>query len=1500
MVSLFLKVYNYSSVAERDSSGDQCCETNRINADLSCCNGRGYNASFEVCADKATVQKTGCGTGTTCLKSFQSTAMCNRCDFNQNTLYCGYVDGYYNPVSPTPPSDDCGSEFTDIGSGDAGFRSYDDQGLEPFTNYEYYVVARNTEGNVTSSKSRNTTLMDAPEGLSPPITTVLSARSIEIRFTPPSKPNGIVREYKLSRIDQSSLTVTLVYQGTNLSFVDSSGLRPFTGYLYILEACTSACSNVTSQNIVYTMEAPPENVYPPMLRALSSSSIEVRWQQPGKPNGIIVVYNISRVNATNHTMAQWSRNGSMMVLLDLSVDLRPYTTYSYTVTACTQVGCTTSSRELVTTLEAAPEGLRPPVLIKRSARSVEAYWKEPDTPNGKITWYALYRGDTVIYNGTSVCQVAKGSTAECKYLDSGLSPHTWYSYMVEASTDGGSTKSNRSRVQTPESSPEGIPLPSLTPQSSSSVLVRWNAPANPNGVIVNYSVIVDTLLERPAGLGRQFTATGLQPFTSYTFQIKACTVRGCGVGERASAKTLEAPPQGQHPPGLVALSDAIVKVTWRPPALPNGIIISYEVERSQRSSVPVVVFKTTLANGLRWQTLNSGLLPYRNYNYRIRAINSVGSTRSPWATVRTLEGAPSGLYAPVVHVLNATAVMASWQRPQESNGHITQYELWSRELDNPGNKIRVARSPNVERNVTVGGLKPNTNYEFQLAARTIGGVGYSQWVLAETLEAPPLGLSSLRATKHPSGRELTLTWDEPSQPNGVITDYILYSDGVVVFNGISRECRLRRLQPFTAYTFQLEACTSAGCTRGRAQVITTAEIPPERQQAPIFLNISHTSIIVQWQPPALPYGEIRLYQVLRQNSQFAVYNTTDTNKTKFTYTDTNLEPFTQYSYKIRVQNGAGIRESSYASVTTEQASPEFVNAPILIPDGSSSVNISWSEPRKPNGIVIFYILRRNNTVVGQWDSKLSFNDISLTPATYYSYWLTVCTGGGCTDSPRSLVKTGESRPGAVGAPTLTVLSAIAIRAEWQPPVIANGLVIGYQLYMNHVQRYSGNQMSYVISRLEPFTTYTFYVSACTTRGCTPGDSNSATTHEARPANLAKPTYSVLGSNALEIKWTPPSTPNGMIKYYVLQRNGSVIYNGSDLRFNDLQVLPYRYYAYVVTAANSAGQVSSPALYTNRTSPGTPENVSKPVLTPLSGTEIRVTWLAPAKPNGKIREYLVLYNNIQVSVGLNMSYVAKNLNYYTEYSFRIRACTASSPCADSVETSARTLEGPPDGQNAPSMPNNEIKARSIFVLWTRPSSPNGVIERYLLQRRSVIQEAPGITITEVYSGLSFNYTDTSVVPFHTYEYRVLSENSVGQARSKWAQVTTRSAPPENVPAPRVLGATVSSIVVAIDPPGVPNGLIVDYKVEVNGENVSRGVSTERTIANLEPYVVYTMRVFACTLAGCTPSEAITRRTDTGTPSKVEEPTFGEVTPTSIQVLWQPPLKPNGILKRFVNV
>lgn len=92
---------------------------------------------------------------------------------------------------------------------------------------------------------------------------------------------------------------------------------------------------------------------------------------------------------------------------------------------------------------------------------------------------------------------------------------------------------------------------------------------------------------------------------------------------------------------------------------------------------------------------------------------------------------------------------------------------------------------------------------------------------------------------------------------------------------------------------------------------------------------------------------------------------------------------------------------------------------------------------------------------------------------------------------------------------------------------------------------------------------------------------------------------------------------------------------------------------------------------------------------------------------------------------------------------------------------------PEGVTAP------FVSASVVITWTPPVSPNGVILRYLVERRD--QEGTLVTIgTLPGSELALILGDQTTTPFTEYSYRVVAENSVGARVSPFTAFLTPEA------------------------------------------------------------------------------------------------------------------------------
>ena len=156
--------------------------------------------------------------------------------------------------------------------------------------------------------------------------------------------------------------------------------------------------------------------------------------------------------------------------------------------------------------------------------------------------------------------------------------------------------------------PTGFPqriTPSVTARS---VSVSWNEIEciERNGRIYIYTVEFSSL--RRTVWWNRFTASGLTPFTNYTFRVAGFSNRN-GMGPFSNVTTIQTAEDSQLDlnlynlhydnkfllyivPGPVSnlrskLKFTSIEITWDPPQIPNGIISHYEVIYTINNSAPV-------------------------------------------------------------------------------------------------------------------------------------------------------------------------------------------------------------------------------------------------------------------------------------------------------------------------------------------------------------------------------------------------------------------------------------------------------------------------------------------------------------------------------------------------------------------------------------------------------------------------------------------------------------------------------------------------------------------------------------------------------------------------------------------------------------------------------------------------------------------------------------------------------------------------------------------------
>ena len=95
-------------------------------------------------------------------------------------------------------------------------------------------------------------------------------------------------------------------------------------------------------------------------------------------------------------------------------------------------------------------------------------------------------------------------------------------------------------------------------------------------------------------------------------------------------------PEGVPPPILLDGVASTVLISWDTPSSPNGVILEYQVEKNEGGDNNFTAIATVAGNAFR-VFVDTNILPFTTYEYRIVVVNGAGSTTGPSANFTTPE-----------------------------------------------------------------------------------------------------------------------------------------------------------------------------------------------------------------------------------------------------------------------------------------------------------------------------------------------------------------------------------------------------------------------------------------------------------------------------------------------------------------------------------------------------------------------------------------------------------------------------------------------------------------------------------------------------------------------------------------------------------------------------------------------------------------------------------------------------------------------------------------------
>ncbi|XP_069927244.1 neuronal cell adhesion molecule isoform X10 [Oryctolagus cuniculus] len=381
----------------------------------------------------------------------------------------------------------------------------------------------------------------------------------------------------------------------------------------------------------------------------------------------------------------------------------------------------------------------------------------------------------------------------------------------------------------------------LTNQQDKSVQLSWTPGDDNNSPITKFIVEYEDAMHE-AGLwhhqaevsGTQTTAElKLSPYVSYSFRVMAVNNIGRSLPSEASEQYLTKAAEPDKNPtaveGLGSEPDNLV-ITWKPlnGFESNGPGLQYKVSWRQKDGddewTSVVV-----ANVSKY--IVSGTPTFVPYLVKVQALNDVGFAPEP-AVVLGHSGEDLPMVAPGnvrVNVVNSTLAEVHWDPvPLKSiRGHLQGYRIyyWKAQSLSKRNRRHIEKKiltfQGSKTHGMVPGLEPFSHYS--LNVRVVNGKGEgpaSPDRGFHTPEGVPSAPSSLKII-NPTLDSLTLEWDPPSHPNGILTEYTLkfqpinstHELGPLVDLKIpanKTRWTLKNLNYSTRYKFYLYAQTSAG------------------------------------------------------------------------------------------------------------------------------------------------------------------------------------------------------------------------------------------------------------------------------------------------------------------------------------------------------------------------------------------------------------------------------------------------------------------------------------------------------------------------------------------------------------------------------------------------------------------------------------------------------------------------------------------------------------------
>ncbi|XP_069620929.1 receptor-type tyrosine-protein phosphatase delta isoform X33 [Ranitomeya imitator] len=394
---------------------------------------------------------------------------------------------------------------------------------------------------------------------------------------------------------------------------------------------------------------------------------------------------------------------------------------NYTCVAMSTLGVIEAIAQI--TVKALPRPPGTPVVTESTATSITLTW---DSGNPEpVTYYIIQHKPK-----SSEEQYKEiDGVATTRYSVAGLSPYSEYEFRVVAVNNIGrgppsEPVTTRTSEQAPSSAPRNVQARML---SSTTILVQWEEPEEPNGQIQGYRVYytmdptqhINSWTKYNVADSQITTIGNLVPQKTYSVKVLAFTSVGDGpLSNEIQVITQTGVPSQPLNFKAEAESETSILLSWTPPR--SDTISSYKLYYKEGDHAEEQSVTTEPTTSYRLQ----GLKPNTLYYFRLAAEAPLGLGASTTEiSAKTLQS----MFAKNFHVkaVMKTSVLLSWEIPENYNSALPFKILYD-----DGKKAAEVDGRATQKLIT--NLKPETLYSFVLTNRGNSAGGLQHRVAAKT------------------------------------------------------------------------------------------------------------------------------------------------------------------------------------------------------------------------------------------------------------------------------------------------------------------------------------------------------------------------------------------------------------------------------------------------------------------------------------------------------------------------------------------------------------------------------------------------------------------------------------------------------------------------------------------------------------------------------------------------------------------------------------------------